>query len=228
MNCRSHHQGFTRKELLVALVLVAAPLYYLGISRGGSRIMPRVKANFAATKARDIHTALTAWAEDHNQEYPTARQYSNEAFRELFRAKLIDEGGEKLFTIPGDAWHKNSPSGNGADGIIGPAPDFPQTLQRGECAFYYVSGLGTASPSYLPLVGNAFSGSPGVYTDDPSHKGGVFRGTKGAWVNVGGTGYVGPLSSDFRLRDWKDHKANVDIFSKEWGTNPDNIKNPEG
>ena len=181
----------------------------------------------AATKTRSIYSLLTTWAQDHDEEFPTARQYSNEAFRELFRAKLIDEGGEKLFTIPGDEWHKNSPSGNGADGIIGPTPDFPLALQRGECAFYYVSGLGTASPSYLPLMGNGFTESLGVYSNNKSRKGGVFGGRRGAYVTVGGSAKTADSGSGFRIMENRGGKA-IDIFSKEWGTNPDDIKNPEG
>ena len=224
MKQRSHSQGFTRKEILVtfAVILVlgtclASYLYSL---------MPVAqKEMLGVGRARAIHTMLSTWAEDHDQLFPPARQFSNEAFRELFKARLLDEGGEKLFAIPGDPWHRNSASGEGPDNIIGPAPDFPQALQRGECAYFYVTGLDTASASHLPLVGNAFTESPGVYSSNKSHKGGVFRGEKAAYVTVGGSAKTGDLSSDFRVLD-KKHDKIIDIFSKEWGTNPDNIKNP--
>ena len=76
-------------------------------------------------------------------------------------------------------------------------------------------------------MANACTESLGVYTADKTHKGGVFRGEKCAWVNVAGSGKVRLLSPDFHLREIKDGRK-TDIFSKAWGTNPDNLKNPEG
>ena len=230
MNRRPTPQGFTRKELFVALAVVAIHIFclvnYFVVTSSGIR--PRVKTNSAATRARSIHTILTTWAQDHNQEYPTARQFSNEAFRELFKAGLIVDGsGEEIFAIPGDAWHNNSPAGKGPDGIIGPAPNFPLALTRGECAWAYVSGLDTASNGSLPLLANGFTESLGVYTADKFRKGGVFQGTKIVWVTVAGSAKSYDLSGDFRLLEKKGGKA-MDVFSKEWGTNPDDIKNPEG
>ena len=229
MDSQSRHQGFTRKELLVALALViilgTCFAIYMGFS--GSRIIPGVKVNSTAQTAREIHTLLVTWAGDHDGEFPTAQQFSNEAFRELFKAGLVDT--EKTFSIQGDAWHKSSVSGDGKrpDNEIGSAPDFAKALQRGECAYAYVSGLNLASRGSLPLLANAFSESLGVYTDDKSRKGGVFKGTKCAYATVGGSAKVGDLSPDFRILDMKNGKA-TDVFSLEWGTNPDNIKNPEG
>lgn len=128
-----------------------------------------------------------------------------------------------------DPWHKNSPSGDGKgpDNKIGAAPEYAQALTRGECAYAYVAGLNRKSDPQLPLLANAFSESLGQYTEDPSRRGGVFRGEKCVWVTVRGNARVGELNSDFRLLEKKDSKM-VDVFSREWGTNPDNIKNPEG
>ena len=229
MKTQSRHQGFTRKELLVALVLVfilgtCSAIYILRLL---GRESHGLKVAATAAKAHAIHVALVTWAEDHDGEFPTAHQNSNEAFRELFKTGLVDT--EKLFTIPRDAWHKNSPSGEGRgpDNDIGTAPDFAQALQPGECAFAYVSGLSRQFKPELPLIANAFSESLGVYSNDKSHKGGIFQGTKGVYVTVGGSAKVGDLSPDFRILEMKDGKA-TDVFSKEWGTDPDNIKNPEG
>lgn len=229
MDNPSYRQGFTRRELLVALGIgfTLLSLYVIHQANPGSRGIYRSKAKAAAITARDIHQLLMDWAADHDGEFPTARQFSNEAFRELFKARLVDT--EKLFAIPGDPWHKNSPSGDGRgpDNDIGTAPDYAQALTLGECAFTYVTGLGIASRSDLPLIANGFTESPGVYTASKSHKGGIFRGERCAYVTVGGSARVGDLNSDFRLLEKKDSKM-VDVFSKEWGTNPDNIKNPEG
>ena len=184
------------------------------------------KANAEATNARCIHTALTAWAQDHDQEFPTAQQYSNEAFRELFKVHLLEGGsGERVFGIPGDAWHNTSASGEGPDGKIGAPPEFSQALERGECAWSYVSGLETCSRADLPLIANGFTESLGVYTDTKSSKGGVLSGEHAVYVTVGGSAKVASLSSDYRIVDKQDIKT-VDVFSKEWGTNPDDIKNP--
>ena len=230
MNTQSRHQGFTRKELLVAMALLftlGTSIYIYWARSFGTKDFNRVKANTTAGTAHVIHTLLVTWAEDHDGEFPTAHQFSNEAFRELFKAGLVDT--EKLFSIAGDAWHKNSPSGDGKgpDNIIGTPPDFAQALQRGECAYAYVSGLELTSRGDLPLIANGFSESLGVYTKDQLHKGGVFKGTKGVYVTVGGSAKVGDLSPDFRILEMKDGKA-TDVFSVKWGTNPEDIKNPEG
>lgn len=87
-------------------------------------------------------------------------------------------------------------------------------------------GLTQKSDPQLPLLANAFSETVGVYTDDKSRKGGVFGGEECAWVTVGGSAKVSELSADFRLLEFKNDKK-TDVFSKAWGTNPGDIKNPE-
>jgi competence protein ComGC len=225
MNKPPRSQGFTRKELLVSFVIVSCLAFYL--VRSISQHELRGKTKTAALTARGIHSLLVAWAQDHNGNFPAAPQSSNEAFRELFKAGLVDS--EPSFAIPRDAWHKKSPSGNGKgpDNLIGTAPDFPQALMPGECAFAYVSGLSDKSSPQLPILANGFSESLGVYSKDPSHKGGVFKGGTCAWVTVGGSAQAVDLSPDFRVMDTKNGKK-TDVFSPEWGTKPDNIKNPAG
>jgi len=229
MNHRSSLQGFTRKEFLVAVaIILLSGCCVVGVFiHTLSRDSRRMKASAAATTGRDILTMLPAWAADHNGEFPKAQQYSNEAFRELFKAHLVDT--EKLFAISTDAWHSNSPSGDSKwpDNDIGTAPDFAQALLPGECAWAYVSGLNQKSDPQLPLLANAFSESIGQYAGNKSHKGGVFAGEVCAWINVSGSAKVGTLSPDFRLLEVKDGQK-TDVFSKSWGTNPDNTKNPEG
>jgi hypothetical protein len=228
MNHRSL-QGFTRRELLVSLVLVSLlAVFGWSLTTGCSLPLKKIaKASTTAKTGQDIYTMLSAWASDNNGDFPTARQFSNEAFRELFKARLVDS--EKLFAIPGDAWHKNTPSGDGRtfDDEIGSAPDYVQALMPGECAWAYLTGLKVESDPQLPLLANGFNESPGLYTDDASRKGGVFLGEKCAWVTVSGSAKASELSPDFRLREIKDGQK-TDVFSKAWGTNPDNIKNPGG
>ena len=227
MKTNHRKQGFTLIELLVVISIIA--MLAAGGFAGYSTIMPKVKANSAATSGRAIHTMLTTWAQDNDQSYPEATQASNDAFRELFKKRLLDSGGEKLFSIAGDAWHANSPSGDkkGPDNDIGSEPDFSQALMPGECCWAYVTGMDTASNSALPLLANAFSESPGVYSPDKKKKGGVFSGLKNAYVTVGGSAKTGDLSSDFKCMDKKGTRL-VDVFSNDWGTNPDDVKNPQG
>ena len=225
MKTKHRKQGFTLIELLVVITIIA--MLAAGGFAGYSKIMPGVKANASAKTGRDIHALLTAWSQDNDQSFPEASQASNDAFRELFKKRLVDT--EKLFSIGGDAWHANSPSGDGKgpDNDIGTEPEFQAALTTGECAWAYVTGLETASKIDLPLLANAFTESPGVYTDNKKKKGGVFNGLKNAWVTVGGSAKVGELSSDFKCTDKRGSKS-VDVFSNDWGTNPDDVKNPQG
>ena len=141
MKLYSSPHGFTRKELLVALAIIFLTaccmdaVFFRGIN-GQSR---RIRVKTIASTAKNLHTMLEAWAGDNNGEFPTAAQSSNQAFRELFKSRLMDD--EKPFSIWGDPWLKNSPSGDGKgpDNDIGTAPDFAQALMPGECAFAYVS-----------------------------------------------------------------------------------------
>jgi len=229
MKLHSTAHGFTRKELLVALTIIFLSVcciaaVFVHAIRRGSRTG---RVGIVASTAKNLHTMLAVWAEGNNGEFPTAHQFSNEAFRELFKSKLMDD--EKPFSIRGDPWHKNSPSGDGTgpDNEISTTPGYAQALMPGECAYAYVSGLALKSDPRLPFVANAFSETLGVYTDDKSHKGGIFEGEKCAWVTVGGSAKVSELSGDFRLLETKDGKK-TDVFSKAWGTNPADIKNPAG
>ena len=168
---------------------------------------------------------LTAWAQDNDATFPTAKQFSNEAYRELFKRRLVDV--EDVFAIPGDAWHKSSTSGEGPDGNYGTAPEFAEAVAQGECAWAYVSGWDLASHSFLPLIANAFSESIGVYSNNKSQKGGVFEGKKAAYVTVGGSAKVADLDDEFKIMAKRGSRT-VDVFSNDYGTNPDDIKNPEG
>ena len=225
MKTNHRKQGFTLIELLVVISIIA--MLAAGGFAGYSKIMPGVKANTAATSGRAIHTMLSTWAQDNDQSFPVATQASNDALRQLFVKRLVDT--EKLFAIAGDAWHENSPSGDkkGPDNDIGTEPEFQQALMPGECAWAYVTGMETASKSDLPLLANAFTESVGVYAADKKKKGGVFNGIKNAWVTVGGSAKVGELSADFKCTDKRGSKS-VDVFSNDWGTNPDDVKNPQG
>ena len=221
MDTFSPHTGFTRKELTLAIGLLCMGISCFALAQEPAKAGADLAA--AVKKARAIHTLLTAWAQDNDQAYPAAPQFSNEAFRELFKRRLVDN--EDVFAIPGDAWHKNSTSGTGPDGNYGTAPEFAEALASGECAFAYVSGLDTPSSSRTPLIANAFSHSVGVYSKSTSQKGGVFGGTKSFYVSVGGSAHTVDLSSDCKVMV-KYGPRILDVFSNDFGTNPDDVKNP--
>jgi hypothetical protein len=222
------HRAFTRLELLASLVVGGLLILavYTWSKKDEARLISR-QTKMVASTAKGIYNMLSAWAQDNNGAFPTAQQYSNEAFRELFKAKLFDD--EKAFHIPRDPWLRkaDTPGGRGPDNEIGSEPDFTSALQAGECSYAYVSGLTNQSDPQLPLLANGFTESLGVYTDDPSRKGGVFKGLRACWVSVGGSAQVSDLSQGFRVMVKRGGKL-VDVFSAEWGTNPDQIKNPQG
>jgi hypothetical protein len=140
---------------------------------------------------------------------------------------MVDDEG--LFAIAGDAWLSNSGDRKykWPDFDIGTAPDYAQALMPGECAWAYVSGLNQESAPQVPLLANGFSETIGQYSGDKARKGGVFAGEFCAWISVAGSAKIGTLNRDYRLLEVKAGKK-TDVFSKAWGTNPDNIKNPEG
>jgi hypothetical protein len=227
MKITSRPRGFTRWELLVSIVIGGVLCWAVYAWSKYIETGNIMRTKMVASTAKGIHNMLAAWAQDNNGNYPVAPQYSNEAFRELFKAQFMDD--EKPFAIPKDPWLKHSAAhgGRGPDNEIGSAPDFALALQAGECSYAYVSGLTLKSDPKLPIIANAFSETVGVYTKDNSRKGGVFKGLRCAMVTVGGSAQISDLSQGVRVMVNRGGKL-VDVFSAEWGTNPDQIKNPQG
>jgi hypothetical protein len=177
----------------------------------------------ASSTARGIHMALLNYAADHNGEFPTATTNSNEAYRKLIPGYLDNE---KPFFVWGCAWHK--PKDMKQPENVGEPPDYGQALERGENHWAYVSGHGKDSSSALPIIADGFSEVVGVYTDNPTKKGGVWRGDKAIVVYVDGSVKTEPLDpKTFRVIRPKGGIGKVDIFSREWGTDPGEVFNPE-
>jgi len=171
-----------------------------------------------------------AYADDHEGQFPNGITTSNEAFRPLFRQYLNDEN---LFHVPGSAWHEAAPEIN-PDNIIGFHPPYEKALEKGENHWAYVSGLGDTSDSHLPLIADGFvKGAPGTYTDDPSKKGGVWKGKKAIVVFVSGAARMYPLSRKSGFRVLRPDPATgepVDLFKlppPPPGTAGPRILNPE-
>lgn len=215
-------KGFTLIELLVVISIIAM------LAAGGfasyGKIMPGVRANSTAKNAKGIYNWLQAYANDHDQRFPQTESFANDAYRELFKARYLDD--EQGFAISNDPWLDKAPGGDKKpDNELGSEPDFQQALQPGENSWAYVNGLDAASQSNLPLMANGFSESVGIYSTDKYKKGGVFSGLKAVWVSVGGSAKVFDLGKDLRIMEKKGGRPS-DIFQSDWGTNTDDVKNP--
>ncbi|MES2706452.1 MAG: type II secretion system protein [Verrucomicrobiota bacterium] len=224
MKLKRRNQGFTLIELLVVISIIAM------LAAGGfasyGKIMPGVRANATAKTGKAIYNWLQAYANDNDQRFPETQSASNDAYRQLFVKRYLDD--EQGFAISNDPWLNNAPGGNKKpDNDIGTEPNFEQALMPGECSWAYVNNLDAASQSNLPLMANAFSESPGVYEKNKNKKGGVFSGTKAVWVSVGGSAKVTDLKDDLMIMEKKGGR-DVDVFKSEWGTNGEDVKNPAG
>lgn len=158
-----------------------------------SRIIPEMKAKAAMKQAYQIHQALYAAAQDNvGGGFPSknadgsAFATSNDAYRQLFIRGLIDD--EKLFYVQGSAWH----AGVKVDGDMGDAAsNFSKALEKNENHWAYVSGLNAVStPVDTPIVTDGSSEVPGVWVNDPSKKGGIWKGRFVIVVRVGGQAKV--------------------------------------
>jgi hypothetical protein len=166
------------------------------------------------------------YAGDHEGVFPTTNSTSNEAYRKLIPDYIANE---KPFWVPGSAWHNQSPNKR-PDDDIGSPPDYAQALERGENHWAYVTGLTRAD---LPLIADGFSETIGVYSKDPSKKGGVWKGKKAIVVYVDGSVRWEPVDSkSLRVIKKKPEGRTIgfpfdaDIFSEGWGTKPENVRNP--
>ena len=219
---KKHAQGFTLIELLVVITIiavlasVAVPVY--------SVIQARAARTKALAHSKQIHLAIAEFAIDEDGIFPTAENDSNQAFRQLFDRKFQDE---RIFFVPGCAYHKSLPAGQTKpDNDVGQAPNYEQGLERGENHFAYVTGLNNGSKGNLPLIADGFSEQPGVYSDVPQEKGGVWEGEAAIVVRVDGSGKMEkPDGGDLRVYEKKSGQK-VDIFGQDYGTDPASVLNP--
>ncbi len=168
-----------------------------------------LKLNEAAVKLAlrqlyQIHQACFAFASGHDQKLPVGKT-SNEVFRKLFIAGLVDD--EKLFYLSKFGDKKGLPDGNYGNAASG----YSEALEPGECNISYVNGLTTdRDDSILPLIFAKITGEDGkIYV---------------IAVRIGGQARV-YTTEDGIVRDKRDGNE-VDIFSEEYGTDPANIVLP--
>ena len=162
--------------------------------------MQLMRAKNAMKQAYQIHQALFAYAQAHDQAMPDGKS-SNEVFRKLFQEGLLDD--EKLFFIKA-----RNGGGKPPDGVIGTQEDgFAKALEPGECCFYYVrGGVADRDDSTRPILFTRVGGSDGkVFT---------------IVVRVSGQSRV----EDPRAEDWFDKE----YMKSKYGIDPSDILAPEG
>ena len=155
-------------------------------------------------KLYQIHQACFAYASLHDQKFPVGKT-SNEAFRQLFIAGLVDD--EKLFYISEIGNKKDRPDEN----IGTAASGYAEALEPDDCNISYVSGLiADQDDSTLPIVFAKVSGQDGkIYV---------------IVVRIGGQAKIYTTEDGIVLD--KRNGTDVDIFSEEYGTDPANIVLP--
>ena len=214
-------RGFTLIELLVVITIIA--MLAAGAYAGYGALMPGIRANQAASQATTIHKWLTSYALDEGGAFP-AGESANLAYRELFKKEIGAD--EMQFYIPNDPYHSSVPGKDKKpDGDKGAPPEFAQSLETGENAFAYVSGLSNADDGRLPLIANGFAGQPGVWSKNKTERGGVFQGKYGVVCRVSGSSAKHDLGEDLMVKE-KYGGQMVNIFSEGFSSVPFTVVNP--
>ena len=227
MKLNHYRRGFTLIELLVVVAIIA--LLAVGVFPLYSKIMVEMKAKSAMKSAYQIHQALFAYAQSNDQVFPnedtqgTEVSDANAAYRQLFVKGLVDD--ERLFFVKTCPWHGSKTSPDGDKGKL--EDGFLNALTGGENHWGYVRGLNSdRDDSTLPIVmDGGTSGSPYTWSQDAKVPGGVWKGRFAITVRIGGNAKVNDLTPAFKVED-KKNANNVDIFSTEYGSTPDNALNP--
>ncbi|MCB1098728.1 MAG: hypothetical protein KDN22_24360 [Verrucomicrobiae bacterium] len=191
------------------VLLVGTEIAVLSPAIFRSNIAARSQRTIALAKAKQIHIGLCEYAIDHDGVFPAATSHSNDAFRQLDSPRDSD----RLYVVTGSRWSEMA-SGRGK-----------ANLGRGENHWAYASGLNNGSKGNLPLVMDGFSDTIGVYIDDPTRRGGVWRREAAIIVRADGSAKMEKPEADGRVYEMKSGRP-VDIFSKEYGTDPGQLLNP--
>ena len=195
---RNSSAAFTLIELLVVISIIAV---LAGIALP---VYTSVQERGAQTKdlsnAKQLALACKLFAADNDGKYPdkdgqaadppvtalTSSSTSNQAFACLVPNYLPSE---KLFYLGKSAW---SPT----------IPDEKMTAPADRCEaktnnFAYVLGLTDISSPSFPLIADApnTGGSSGVYSTDPTAKGGVWKGKKAIVIRCDQSGTVETCTS---------------------------------
>ena len=173
-----------RKAILGTIIFLTLGLFWS--STVLDKYKEEARAKNAMKHAYMVHQALFAYAQTHDQTFPTGEKNSNEALRKLFPEGLTPAPEESWFFQPGSPWHGNLKA---PDGIVGTKETgFAKALSRNENHFSYCSGYSTdRDDSTLPLIYD--EKYPGADTDQGKSKSGVV-------VRLGGNAKVIDLTSD--------------------------------
>ncbi len=225
MKLKQSTRGFTLIELLVVVAIIA--LLAAGAFPVFSKVLLEAKAKSTMRNAYQIHTALFAYSQNHDQEFPSTRpdggevDSANDAYRQLFVAGLVDD--EKIFHVQGCEWSNKKPDGD----IGSPEDNYSKAIEGGENHWGYVTKLTSdRDDSKLPIIMDGGTESQaGKWTREPKEKGGVWKGKYAIAVRIGGNAKVYELDNTLTVKDKKDGQ-DVDIFSDQYGTTTSNVKNP--
>ncbi len=163
----------------------------------------RVMMTQALKQLYQVHQALFAYASGHEQQFPNPKdRNANAALRELFRVGMMDD--EKLFCLGGTSCKTDGNIGSKAD-------DYAKALGPNENSISYVAGLASdRDDSTLPILRADYVGKSGLHYVVVARIGGATRVYE---------------TTDGIVLD-KRNGTECDIFSKAYGTVPENILSP--
>lgn len=201
--------------LVGLLVLVCIDLALPG------RIMINYRWKQYSRDAYSLHSVCFAYAQNHNGAFPTG-QTANAAYRELFRAGLVDD--ERLLLIEGSAWCPAK-----SDGEIGTAADgFAKALSPGENGWAYVRGQDSAaSSSESPLIVSAYWPIPGRVAPHPGARPSLIGRKYAVIVRVGGNAKLYEVDESLRLLDSKTDRWQDGLLSFDPALKAEDVLNPE-
>jgi len=186
MKLQRFPKGFTLIELLVVISIIAI-LATMSIP-AAIKVIAKAKQATDLANARQVYIALSSFAADHEQTFPTSKDQdssdtptpisnANEAYANLVPKYL---GTEKTFWVSGSGWCKPvAPDENTSAG---------NCLVAGENNYAYVSGLNQTSTGSFPLIADGFvDGSIGTYSINGNAAGGVWKAEVAIVIRVDGS-----------------------------------------
>jgi type II secretory pathway pseudopilin PulG len=139
----------TRKTgVIVGVSSIAVAVAYLTLQPVYQKMRREAQAKAMLKQAYEIHQALYAYANGNDGVFPIGEEWSNNAYRKLFIAGVLDD--ERIFFVPGSA----TCSGSKPDGELGTSANgYASAVAAGENHWAYATGLSSdRDDSSQPLV----------------------------------------------------------------------------